>query len=270
MTKIIFFDIDGTLLSFRTHQVPQSTIEAVRKARRMGIKIWIATGRPLSFVSNLGELEYDGLLCVNGGHCRLQTNEQKAEEATIIYTKPIDPADIERMVDEQRRNGLAIVYAGTNDAFLAAPNGVPESVTQIFTLLDIKMPRLAEPEEALGMDILELNAFYEEPDRERIMGDILKSCNETRWHPVFADCIPKGTNKATGIDQVIRHYGFDISETMAFGDGENDIEMLQHAGIGVAMGNASDAVKAAADIVTDSVDDNGVANILNRFVINQE
>ena len=72
-----------------------------------------------------------------------------------------------------------------------------------------------------------------------------------------------GTDKATGIDAIISHYGFDISETMAFGDGGNDITMLRHAATGIAMGNADNNVKAAADIVTSSVDEDGIANILN-------
>jgi len=76
-------------------------------------------------------------------------------------------------------------------------------------------------------------------------------------------CIAKGTNKATGIDEICKYYGIDISETMAFGDGGNDIAMLKHAGVGVAMGNASDEVKGYADMITDSVDDDGIAKILN-------
>ena len=124
----------------------------------------------------------------------------------------------------------------------------------------------AEPEEALGFTVMQVIAFYTEAEQKHIICDILKGCDDTRWHPVFADCIARGTNKASGIDHVCRHYGFQPSETMAFGDGGNDIEMLRHAGIGVAMGNASDEVKAAADYVTESVDDDGVAKALQRLL----
>ena len=94
---------------------------------------------------------------------------------------------------------------------------------------------------------------------------VLPNCEATRWNPLFADVVPKGSSKAIGIDKIIEHYGFSLDETMAFGDGGNDMEMLKHVGIGVAMGNAGDEVKDVADYVTDSVDDDGVWNALVHF-----
>ena len=174
------------------------------------------------------------------------------------------------MTAEQHRSGMAVVYAGNERAVITAPEGVPDYVDEIFTMLDIKLPPYAEPEEALSFTVMQIIGFYPETEQKHILGDILRGCDDTRWHPVFADCIARGTNKASGIDHVIRHYGYRLSETMAFGDGGNDIEMLRHAGIGVAMGNASDEVKAAADIVTTSVDDDGVARVLRQLVLRQE
>ena len=241
MTKIIFLDIDGTLLSFRTHRVPASTIEAVRRARQQGVKVWIATGRPLPFVCNLEGLEYDGIMCVNGAQCQIQSPQQTTQDVAVIHSQPIPRADVERMIAEQRCTGLPVVYAGNERAILTAPNG------------GFGDPALIDRFIAEGQtDMVAMGrAFIAEPEYVPKLlsgrpGDILKGCSDTRWHPVFADCICKGTSKATGIDHVIRHYGIDLSETMAFGDGGNDIEMLRHAGIGVAMGNASDEVKAAA------------------------
>lgn len=261
MTKIIFFDIDGTLVSFKTHRIPESTIDAVRRVREQGIKVWIATGRPMPFINNIADLEVDGIISVNGANCR--TNQ-----GVTIHTKPIEKDDILRMMEEQKRTGIAVVYAGNERAILAAPNGIPESVHEVYNLLDLPCPELYPVEEALTFEVMQVIAFFRTEDSKHIMGDILQNCNETRWHPEFADCVAKDTDKATGIDTVIKYYGFDISETMAFGDGGNDITMLKHAGIGVAMGNANDNVKAAADIVTTSVDEDGVAKILNQLTVN--
>jgi hydroxymethylpyrimidine pyrophosphatase-like HAD family hydrolase len=97
------------------------------------------------------------------------------------------------------------------------------------------------------------------------MNHVLTGCSAQRWHPFFADCVVSGTNKATGIDDICHHYGFDISETMAFGDGGNDKPMLSHAGWGIAMGNASDTVKAYARYTTDTVDNDGIAKVLFRI-----
>ena len=83
----------------------------------------------------------------------------------------------------------------------------------------------------------------------------------------FVDVTAKGNTKRNGIDQIIRHFGIKLEETMAFGDGGNDISMLRHAGIGVAMGNANNDVKAASNYTTTSVDEDGIANALKYFGI---
>ena len=86
-----------------------------------------------------------------------------------------------------------------------------------------------------------------------------------RWTTHFTDVIPKVGGKNTGIDAVIAHFGIKLEETMEFGDGGNDIDMLKHAGIGVAMGNAVENVKEIADYITTSVDDDGITNALKHF-----
>lgn len=257
MTKIIFFDIDGTLVSFETHQIPQSTLSAIHEIRKKGVKVWIATGRPMHFITNL-DVEYDGIISVNGAHCQTREGE-------VIYSSPVDRSDIERMIERQKETGLAVAYAGNDRAILVAPKGVPTAVTEVFGLLGIEVPKLHQPEDALTFPVMEVIAFYKAEEGEDILTNVLQHCNEARWHPDFADSVTKGTDKSTAIDKVISYYGYDITETMAFGDGGNDITMLRHAGIGVAMGNAADDVKAAADIVTTSVDEDGVANILLKL-----
>ena len=104
-------------------------------------------------------------------------------------------------------------------------------------------------------------------EEEQIIQPAVPHCEMGRWHPAFVDVTAKGNTKQNGIDQIIRHFGIKLEETMAFGDGGNDISMLRHAGIGVAMGNANDNVKAVADYVTTSVDEDGIAHALEQFKI---
>ena len=94
---------------------------------------------------------------------------------------------------------------------------------------------------------------------------VLKESESTRWNPLFADINVKINCKSKGIDAVIKHYGFDISEVMAFGDGGNDVKMIKHAAYGVVMGNAVDEAKEVADFVTTSVDEGGIANALKHY-----
>ena len=256
--RVIFFDIDGTLVSFKTHQIPQSTLDAVHRVRQQGVKVWIATGRPLPYINNLGALEYDGIMSVNGAHCQTR-------EGHVIYSNPIDKADVQRMIAEQEQSGRVVTYACNDRAIVVAPKGIPAEAQEVFDLLNLGNQKLSKPEDVIDANVMQVIAFFGTAERQRIMGEVLQNCNETRWHPAFADCVARGTDKATGIGHVLRYYGFGLSDAMAFGDGGNDISMLQHVGTGIAMGNASDEVKAAADIVTTSVDDDGIAEILNKI-----
>ena len=104
-----------------------------------------------------------------------------------------------------------------------------------------------------------------EMDKE--VGNMLSHCRLPRWHPAFTDIVAAGNSKAAGMEAVCRHFGIRQEETLAFGDGGNDIEMLQWAGIGVAMGNAADDVKGVADMVTTDVDNEGIENAVNRLLV---
>ena len=90
--KAVFFDIDGTLVSFKTHRIPQSTLDAVAALRSRGIKVYIATGRPVPFIDNLGELEYDGMITVTGAHCFTRGGE-------IIFHRAVSTGSVERVVE---------------------------------------------------------------------------------------------------------------------------------------------------------------------------
>lgn len=258
MTKAIFFDIDGTLVSFKTHTIPQSALDAIHRVREKGIKVFIATGRPLPFIDNLHGLEYDGIMCVNGAYCI-------DKDGTVIRKSPVSKDDVERIIANQKTHPMPIAFASNNGAIFCCDGEIDQKVRDVFTLLNLPIPSLSPIEDALKMDVMQVIAFFNKDEEQRIMSEVLIDSTSNRWHPDFTDCIAKGTNKATGIDAMIRYYGISLSETMAFGDGGNDIEMLRHAGIGVAMGNASDEVKASADVVTTTVDEDGVANILNTL-----
>lgn len=254
--KAIFLDIDGTLVSFKTHQVPQSTIDTIHRVRQQGVKVFIATGRPRPFVDNLGTLEYDGMMTVNGAS--LVTGD-----GTVIRHDSIHHDDLVRLIDYYRDHPFPIVFASDTTTFIT--NSSPEAL-HILQLLNLKAPEVRPIDTCFDMDVMQLVAFFSPEQEPWIMKEILSGCTSQRWHPYFADVIRKGNNKANGIDHMLAHYGIDISETIAFGDGGNDILMLRHVGLGIAMGNARDEVKASAKYVTDSVDNDGITAALNKFI----
>ena len=109
-----------------------------------------------------------------------------------------------------------------------------------------------------------VDCVFSEQQEARIM-QALPECEATRWNPLFTDVVPVGGNKSIGMEKILAYFGISREETMAFGDGGNDVLMLKHVGIGVAMGNAEDEVKLAADYVTDSVDEGGIEKALRHF-----
>lgn len=251
MVKAAFFDIDGTLVSFNTHVISRSTVDAIHALRQKGVKIFIATGRHPLWINNLANLEIDGYVSLNGGYCISADGE-------VIYKHPMNPADIRSMLEYQKKEPFPVSCV-MEDAILM--NFRNETVDKIYNQLNIADPAFGSLESIAAKPIFQLIAFFMADQEQRIMVHLPHS-EATRWNPYFADIVPSGSSKAVGIDHIIRRYGINIEETIAFGDGGNDIAMLKHVGIGIAMGNASEEVKASADYVTTSVDEDGVRHAL--------
>ena len=236
MNKALFFDIDGTLVSFKTHEVPESTIEALQKAHDRGNKIFISTGRPYQIINNLGPLQQrgliDGYITMNGAYCFIDDN--------VLYKSPIPQETVKNVAEISRREGFPTIFVGEKSMKVCQPD---EEVRKIFY-------------EFLHVEVLPVWPFVDASP---------KQCELNRWYPTFVDITAKGNTKAHGIQVILDHLHLSVDDAMAFGDGGNDIPMLLAAGTGIAMGNSDDKVKAAADYVTTSVDDNGIANALQRF-----
>lgn len=257
MIKAIFFDIDGTLVSFQSHQVPESTVECIHQLREKGIMLFIATGRRLQSINNLGTLQFDGYITLNGGYCLAGSDR-------VVYKQAIPAADIEALLQYHERVGeFPCAMAQEQGIYM---NYVDDAVREVFELLHFPAPPMRPLREVANREVFQLIAFFTKENEEEIMA-VLPGCEATRWNPLFSDVVCKGVNKRIGIDQMLAHYGIDKEECMAFGDGGNDIEMLRHVGIGVAMGNADEEVKQAADYVTSAVDDDGIATALKHFGI---
>lgn len=257
MIKAIFFDIDGTLVSFNTHVVPQSTIESLNILRKQGIKIFIATGRHLSAINNLGDLQFDGYVTINGGYCIAGTQE-------VIYKHSICSEDVEALLEYmETTETFPCAFVQENQVIM---NYTDEAVEQVFQLLNFPAPPCLPLSELKGKEVYQLISFFREHKEERIL-KVIPHCESTRWNPLFTDVVPVGSSKSIGIDKMLEHFDIALDECMAFGDGGNDITMLRHAGIGVAMGNAGEEVKQSADYVTDTVDEDGIFKALKHFNI---
>lgn len=255
MTKAIFFDIDGTLVSFRTHRVSPALLADLHRLRDRGIKLFIATGRhPGSIGPAAGLFPFDGFITLNGQYCF--AGDQ------VLHRAPIDAASIARQVELLEATHAPCLFLTESETLYVNP-GPRASVFP--RQLNLPLPAPVEPRQVLGQEIYQMTAFFS-PEEERAAGArFFPGLEVMRWHPDFVDVIAAGGGKDRGVDVILEHFGFERSQSMAFGDGENDLPMLRRAGIGVAMGSASEAVQAGADWTCGTVDEDGICTALRRF-----
>lgn len=261
MIKALFFDIDGTLVPYGSGRIPEEVSIAIRQARRNGVKAFISTGRHLDWINNLGDTEFDGFVTVNGGMCI------DADRKICIHKTCIDPEDILRLNDFSKKTDIPLVVVpAEGNIFITGFTPEVEYVAKELHIPPIAVDKVAS---AIGKDVVQLMAFGSENERREsgLFGDVLRHAVATSWNPYFCDIIPEGSDKSCGLKAMGDHFGFVLSETMAFGDGSNDIGMLRAAGIGVAMGNADEKVKAVADYTTTADNNHGIVNALRHFGI---
>lgn len=256
--KALFFDIDGTLVSFKTHQIPQSTVDAIAQAKANGVGVFISTGRPLPIITNLKAIEQyiDGYITTNGALCIV--------DGKAICCNPIPMADVDVMMADAEKNDYTCIVVGEKRIGVYNPKQVyydvfvrDLAVQNIDMAIDVKDIMRNE-------QILQLTPFFSAEYEKEIM-EKMPGCVSGRWNPAFTDITAEQADKGKGLEAMAQYLGLNISETMAFGDGGNDESILRRAGIGVAMGNAGDEARAAADYITTSVDDDGVKNALEHF-----
>ncbi len=257
MTKALFFDIDGTLVSFNTHAISESAIEAIRQVKAKGIKVFISTGRPFSLINNLNAIKewIDGYITTNGAYSFIG-NE-------FVACNPMPREEVEAVVKFADELDFPCMIVGEKDlTFYRSNEQVDRVFKQLLNVQDLNENVPLEP--ILAQRILQLTPVITEETEKELMQK-LPGCVSSRWCPDFADITAKGIDKSVGLEALAAHLGIDISETMAFGDGGNDIAIVKRAGIGVAMDNANDSLKAVADYITTSVDEDGVWNALKHF-----
>lgn len=255
----LFFDIDGTLVSIKTHKIPQSTVAALMMAKKKGVKVYISTGRPINLITNLGKISslIDGYITTNGAYCFVDDKE--------VCCHAIPQTEVDIILNDCIANDYACVVASEKHVGVF---NFKKCVERIFcqqlavTSLDIHAPIAPILQER----ILQLSPFFAESHEDKLMA-MVPGCTSGRWHPEFTDITAKEADKGKGLTAMANYLNIDINHTIAFGDGGNDLSIIRNAGIGVAMGNALDSLKQAADYVTSDVDDDGIMNALRHLGI---
>lgn len=248
MKKIVFFDIDGTLLDDEKN-LPASTKEAIFTLQKNGIYTAIATGRgPFMFSSLLKELNIHSFVSYNGQYA--------VSGDEVVYKNPLKTVELKRLAEETAKYNHSLVYM--DHETLKANVEFDQRIKDGLNSLGFPHPEF-DPNFYKENEIYQSLLFANENEDEYLKA--FEDCHTfIRWHENALDVVPKGGSKAEGIKKMIEHLGFNLENVYAFGDGFNDIEMLQTVGTGVAMGNAHESVKMHADYVTTNVGDDGIVN----------
>ncbi|MCM3568741.1 Cof-type HAD-IIB family hydrolase [Neobacillus mesonae] len=246
MKKIVFFDIDGTLLDHQKN-LPASTKKAIELLKKNGVFVAIATGRaPFMFEGLRKELDIDSFVSFNG--------QFVVFENEVIYRNELSRQELERFLreTEQNRHPLIFMNESTMKSSVKHHPFIEESMADL---------GFSHPEEDVNFykkhTIYQSLLFCKENEEQQYINNF-ERFQFIRWHPLSCDVLPKGGSKAEGIKKMIDRLGFELKDVYAFGDGLNDIDMLKAVGTGVAMGNGVSKAKEAADYITADVSDNGV------------
>lgn len=267
--KIILLDVDGTIYNAKG-EIPESTRIAISKAREKQHVVLLCTGRSYSEIGKeLWQLGLDGMIGSAGAFICYKDE--------ILYHKPMTTEATHYMLDFFEKYHIPYVLE-TNEAIFGKPEGIA-FVDRIFQERLAVNPNLAPDflgesrivEDCYGVEKVNKFLFFEAPYSIEKLKEwfgkeyTLVPNSVVQYGTCSGEISEKGMTKAKGIEKFLELTGADIRDTIAFGDGANDMEMIQYAHIGVAMGNAGEELKSLADYVTQDVAENGIYKAFAQF-----
>ena len=264
--RLIALDLDGTLTNERKEITPL-TYNALMKAQQQGIRLCLASGRPpygmRPLADQLHMSEHGGILmCYNGGHV------EECSTGKVLVERKLDEECLPILYDYQKLSGLTLMtYHGCNIYTEHADDQYVRQSSRNNKMEIIAVDNfIADTPRPLNKCLM-VGPPSDIPEWEQRMAKDLKGkmhiCRST---PYFIECLPNDIDKGTALADILTSLNLTTKNAMAFGDSYNDITMLQTAGIGVAMGNAEDAIKAVSNHVTTSNEDDGVAIALRHIL----
>lgn len=260
MIKAIFFDIDGTLRDFTEKGIRPGTYQAIALAKNHGIRCFIATGRHILEIQEenlLDQLVFDGYVLLNGSLCL-------DAQFSVLWANPIPVSQVQTMLTLKEELDFPLLLMEKDAMYVSHITPLLEKIqAEIGTAVPPVEPHM---ERGLTHPVYQMVPYSNDLTPE-FLATRLPHCEITRWHSGGAfDITPKDGSKQIGIQKIMEYYGYLREEIAAIGDGYNDIPMIRSAGVGIAMGNGNEQIKAAADFVTDSIDENGLLHAVEYLV----
>jgi len=259
MIKAVFCDVDNTLTSTITRTIPDRALEAIEKARRNGVKVFVATGRQTRTYEEgkiLHGIALDGYVAVNGQLCYVP-------DGTIIHKDVLDPGDVSAILRLATELDFACCVVEGDKLYLTK---IDDNVRSFHEMIHIPYPMVMSADGAESRDVLSI-APYISLETEKLITPHLSNSEIVRFNPHNCDVIPLYGGKDVGMRAMLDFFGISMDLAMAIGDGQNDVNMLKAAGIGVTIGKCNPEAMAAADYHAPEADEDGIWHTFEKFGI---
>lgn len=252
--KIIFFDIDDTLRNSKTGFVPSTIPTAFKQLRDKGILTGIATGRGIfGVVPEIKALKPDFFVTLNGAYI-------EDKKGNVIYSNKIAKDKVEEYITWTKEVGIDYGLVGSQAAKLSRRTEmISQAIDPIYPDLEV------DPDFYQKEDIYQMWTFEEQGDDLVLPDTLASTLRMVRWHEHSSDVVPISGSKAAGVVKVADQLGLKPENVMVFGDGLNDLELFDYAGISVAMGVSHEKIKEKADYITKTLEEDGIFDALEGF-----
>lgn len=262
--KLIALDLDGTLNNSKK-VITDKTREALIKAQQLGSKIVLASGRPTAGLVREAEIlemkKYNGMfLSFNGA----RVVEYKTDKC--IYDKALSSEDTHKMLKHLKKFNVNVMVAWEQYLLVEDLDGYKSEYEA--RVNNLKLKKVDDLDKYIDFEPNKILISAEPKYLESVADEIKKPFGSSLSiyfsTPFYLEVMANNIDKALALDKIAKHLGIKREEVIAFGDGQNDIPMIKYAGLGVAMANAADELKTAADEITLSNDEDGIAYMLSK------
>ena len=252
--KIIFFDIDDTLRNSKTGFIPSTIPTVFKQLREKGILTGIATGRGIfGVVSEIKALKPDFFVTLNGAYI-------EDKKGNVLYSNKIAKDKVEEYITWTKEVGIDYGLVGSHAAKLSRRTEmISQAIDPIYPDLEV------DPDFYQKEDIYQMWTFEDQGDDLKLPDTLASTLRMVRWHRDSSDVVPLNGSKAAGVAKVVEHLGLKPENVMVFGDGLNDMELFDYAGINIAMGVSHDKIKEKADYITKTLEEDGIFDALEGF-----
>lgn len=253
MSKVFFFDVDGTIIDHGSNTIPKSTIEAIKILQEKGYYCVLATGKPVHLIKDLLKLlNINFYISFNGNYV--------VADGNVIFNNPIDKKEVKMCASIYHKYGINVAFEGVDGIYSMKENDYMTKLA--FNYFNLEYPTYYE-NYYNDHEVYQCLLMTSEVNDE--IKNTIPGLQAVRSNPYLFDVNPVGGLKEVGVDKILEYLNLSKDNAIAFGDGYNDIGMIKTVGLGIAMGQGNHDLKKSANYITKEVGNDGIYHALKHF-----